>query len=142
MKNVWDIRLISDLVSKHAISLEITRILTFDRIGISSHPNHIAAHYGVLRAMDQIPTVSVWTLTSVSLLRKFSSILDSVICINDIVSKDASRKAVFASSPISYWRGVKAMVFGHRSQLVWFRYLYLIFSRYMWLNEWKEVIRK
>ena len=26
----------------------------------------------------------------------------------------------------------------HRSQLVWFRYLYLIFSRYMYINEWVE----
>jgi N-acetylglucosaminylphosphatidylinositol deacetylase len=28
----------------------------------------------------------------------------------------------------------------HQSQLVWFRWLYVSFSRYMWVNEWTEVL--
>ena len=28
----------------------------------------------------------------------------------------------------------------HRSQLVWFRWLYVAFSRYMWVNDWVEVV--
>lgn len=34
--------------------------------------------------------------------------------------------------------GLKAMM-AHNSQLVWFRYLYLAFSRLMWVNELVEV---
>lgn len=28
----------------------------------------------------------------------------------------------------------------HWSQLVWFRWLYVLFSRYMWVNEWQVVV--
>ena len=28
----------------------------------------------------------------------------------------------------------------HHSQMVWFRWLYLAFSRYMWVNEWVEIL--
>lgn len=37
-----------------------------------------------------------------------------------------------------YMRALQAMM-EHRSQLVWFRWLYVSFSRYMWVNQWAEV---
>lgn len=37
-----------------------------------------------------------------------------------------------------YMRALQAMM-QHHSQLVWFRWLYVSFSRYMWVNEWAEV---
>ena len=37
-----------------------------------------------------------------------------------------------------YRTALRAMM-QHRSQLVWFRWLYVAFSRYMWVNEWVEV---
>jgi len=27
----------------------------------------------------------------------------------------------------------------HKTQLLWFRYIYLVFSRYMYINEWEEL---
>lgn len=37
-----------------------------------------------------------------------------------------------------YQAGCQAMLL-HQSQLVWFRWLYLVFSRYMWINSWKRL---
>ncbi|KAJ3560123.1 hypothetical protein NP233_g11038 [Leucocoprinus birnbaumii] len=45
---------------------------------------------------------------------------------------------VFVSGIPEYLRALRAMRM-HRSQLVWFRWLYVSFSRYMWVNEWLEV---
>jgi N-acetylglucosaminylphosphatidylinositol deacetylase len=43
------------------------------------------------------------------------------------------------TSPASgYWQALKAMM-QHRSQLVWFRWLYVAFSKYMWSNRLVEV---
>jgi N-acetylglucosaminylphosphatidylinositol deacetylase len=41
------------------------------------------------------------------------------------------------------WRGYRTALEAmrrHESQLVWFRWLYVLFSQYMWLNEWEEVV--
>jgi N-acetylglucosaminylphosphatidylinositol deacetylase len=45
---------------------------------------------------------------------------------------------VFISGISGYAVAIRAMR-EHASQLVWFRYLYVAFSRYMWVNEWVEV---
>lgn len=45
---------------------------------------------------------------------------------------------VFVSGIQEYMRALEAMRM-HESQLVWFRWLYVSFSRYMWVNEWSEV---
>ncbi len=46
--------------------------------------------------------------------------------------KPASEIHVLAS-PAQYWKGVQAML-KHQTQLEWYRYLYLVFSRYMYSN--------
>ena len=45
---------------------------------------------------------------------------------------------VFVSGAREYLTALKSM-YEHRSQLVWFRWLYVVASRYMWVNEWLEV---
>ncbi|KAJ2925373.1 hypothetical protein H1R20_g11666, partial [Candolleomyces eurysporus] len=51
---------------------------------------------------------------------------------------DRTLMPVFISGIPAYKTAFKAML-AHKSQLVWFRWLYLLFSRYMWINEWTEV---
>ena len=46
--------------------------------------------------------------------------------------------ALAVSGAEGYARAHRAMR-QHWSQLVWFRWLYVAFSRYMWVNEWVEV---
>ncbi|GJJ10472.1 hypothetical protein Clacol_004698 [Clathrus columnatus] len=45
---------------------------------------------------------------------------------------------IFVSGLSSYAMAFRAML-QHRSQLVWFRWLYVLFSRYMWVNALVEV---
>lgn len=45
---------------------------------------------------------------------------------------------VFVAGGSDYARTAKAIM-QHESQLVWFRWLYMAFSRYMWVNEWVEI---
>ncbi|KZT69976.1 LmbE-like protein [Daedalea quercina L-15889] len=46
---------------------------------------------------------------------------------------------VFVAGMREYVMALRAMM-QHRSQLVWFRWLYVTFSRYMWVNDWVEVV--
>lgn len=46
--------------------------------------------------------------------------------------------SVFVSGAAEYATALRAMR-AHESQLVWFRWLYVAFSRYMWVNEWVEM---
>lgn len=45
---------------------------------------------------------------------------------------------VFVSGLPDWGIGFKAMK-EHRSQLLWYRWLYLMSSRYMWVNQWTEI---
>jgi len=44
----------------------------------------------------------------------------------------------YISGVQGYLQTVKAMN-QHRSQMLWFRWLYMAFARYMWLNDWDEI---
>ncbi len=52
-------------------------IVTFDKNGISGHPNHIAVHKGVAKVFDdsQFP-IDVMTLTTVGFIRKYIGYAD------------------------------------------------------------------
>ncbi|EEB97029.1 hypothetical protein MPER_03735, partial [Moniliophthora perniciosa FA553] len=45
---------------------------------------------------------------------------------------------VFVAGIDDYLTALRAMK-QHWSQLVWFRWLNVMFSRYMWVNEWVEI---
>jgi N-acetylglucosaminylphosphatidylinositol deacetylase len=51
---------------------------------------------------------------------------------------DSEPMSVFVSGTTEYLTALRAMK-EHWSQLVWFRWLNVMFSRYMWVNEWIEV---
>ena len=94
----------------------------------------------------------LYSLTSVALLRKYTGVFGGVFTrfnlmlrialkgypiVNRFVS-DEETTPVFITSGEQYFRGLSAMK-QHSSQRVWFRWLNVLFSRYMWVNEWKEV---
>ncbi|KAJ9476854.1 N-acetylglucosaminyl-phosphatidylinositol de-N-acetylase [Pseudozyma hubeiensis] len=147
MEAVWPNERISSVVAKHidSLSTPVDAIITFDRRGISEHLNHIATYNGtrdtaVARnlALYVLPTLEVW--------EKYASVPSAVwesISYSGFVPpssgkmaatyKPASEILVLASS-VQYVKAVQAM-FKHQTQLEWFRYLYLVFSRYMFSNK-------
>jgi len=52
--------------------------------------------------------------------------------------ESSGNMTVFVSGILQYIKALSAMR-AHASQLVWFRWLYVTFSRYMWVNEWVEL---
>lgn len=162
----WDANLIAEAVRPYVTSSAITTILTFDREGVSQHPNHRSIREGVRTLLTSpdaplthprfftlatVPTVSkyLWViaplqakldLTMAAALHAFEDVYASLVGNETPKHADSSAPAtpVFVSGCKEYGAALFAML-QHKSQMVWFRYLYICFSRYMWVNEWFEV---
>ncbi|KAB5581193.1 putative deacetylase LmbE-like domain-containing protein [Coniochaeta sp. 2T2.1] len=126
-------------------------LITFDRHGVSGHPNHTSLYYGARGFVSNLMRgrsgwacpVDLYTLTTVPLLRKYMGFFDIVATL--VVwalrtpLRDRARPGglVFvcglgAGGISTAWR---AMTDAHKSQMVWFRYGWITFSRYMVIND-------
>ncbi|CAK4085330.1 unnamed protein product [Aphanomyces euteiches] len=129
MQAIWKPQDVASVVLQYAEDNVIDTIFTFDDYGISGHPNHISVHHGVKYALEQAQTkkslrlLHGYTLDSTPLWRKYLGLLD-------IVFISLSNSAVVAIAP---WVNYQAMAL-HHSQFVWFRRLFVIFSRYTFIN--------
>ncbi|KAF8075094.1 LmbE-like protein [Lyophyllum atratum] len=163
----WDPETIASVIQPYVTSNNISTILTFDAGGISGHPNHKslpegAAHLLIHRGRNLI---RLFTLVTRPILPKYTGILAPLSSklslyqhrippflnaeFNQIFraihlafsfnpkTKTAPQRVVISGIP-EYLTALRAMC-AHASQLVWFRWLYVIFSRYMWVNEWVEI---
>lgn len=135
----WYPTAVSKVISEH-INPDITAIITFDRMGISGHVNHRSVFEGVKYFINQNGSKAmpaVFTLKTVSLLRKYSSFFDTIFSLNAFLIPHAysvGDRALFVSGFDEVYLAQKAMR-QHKSQMVWFRWLYIFFSRYMYINE-------
>ncbi|KAI9481574.1 MAG: phosphatidylinositol glycan [Benjaminiella poitrasii] len=128
MQNQWNPSLISEIIKDYVAKHKIDTIITFDDQGISGHPNHIAAYKGAKTFVRQYNnSVKLYRLESLSIVRKYIGIMDLLI-----PNKKHSLRMI--SPPLAYLLTHKAMR-QHESQLVWFRWLYVSFSRYMFIND-------
>lgn len=160
----WDTNRISALLSSAFIPRRNTTknvdaapeatidvLITFDRSGISGHPNHISLYHGARSFVASLtagkpgwkPPVDLYTLRSVSILRKYTSCLDTVATLaawaltTPMKNKEHPAGLVFlngfgAGGMGTAWR---AMTEAHKSQMVWFRYGWITLSRYMLIND-------
>lgn len=100
-------------------------LMTFDEKGVSGHKNHISCYKGARLFLRVHNNVKGAILESKNLFRKY------------IVDTKFSK----VSSTVSfrmYMAPVKMMLF-HRSQMVWFRYLYILFSNFMSYNDFTVI---
>ncbi|QRW23306.1 carbohydrate esterase family 14 protein [Rhizoctonia solani] len=128
IKTSWNTSLIADIVNKYVKSHRIQSIITFDQHGISSHPNHISLYHA---ASSLRPQVQLWTLYTTGVLAKYTGYLGAVF------PSASDQGVIFASGIEGYLTALSAMN-QHWTQLVWFRWLYVGWSRYMWVNELRE----
>ncbi|XP_028839294.1 N-acetylglucosaminyl-phosphatidylinositol de-N-acetylase [Denticeps clupeoides] len=134
----WSISLASSLILKHITAQSIDVVLTFDGRGVSGHANHIAVHQALsyLASSGKIPDgCHVLALCSISMFRKYLSVLE--LPVSWLFPSDFC----FVIGMEEHKQAKKAMRC-HRSQLLWFRHLYLIFSRYMWVNTFRVVVQE
>ncbi|KEG10712.1 N-acetylglucosaminyl-phosphatidylinositol-deacetylase [Trypanosoma grayi] len=136
----WD----SDLIRQEVFSYlkkakSVRTVVTFDRWGVSYHPNHIAVHSGVRSAKENMPPGIVFlNLRTRGLLRKYSGVLSVVSYIFRGCLQEDHHRFVILMPPISILTSFFAMRM-HKTQLVWFRYLFVLFSSYTYINEMEEL---
>ncbi|KAI8352072.1 putative deacetylase LmbE-like domain-containing protein [Blakeslea trispora] len=126
MHHTWDKSLIAHILKDYVTKQKINTIITFDDHGVSGHPNHIALYHGAKHFVQQQPNVTLYRLESVSLVRKYIGFVDLLI-------PNKPNRLQLLSPPLAYLLTHKAMR-QHESQLVWFRWLYVTFSRFMYVN--------
>jgi N-acetylglucosaminylphosphatidylinositol deacetylase len=123
-------------------------LITFDKTGVSSHPNHISLYYGAQRFISslihnrpgwQCP-VDLYTLTSISIFRKYTSIFDTIPSL--LTMALSKKKTGEHPSPLLFLSGYDevrtaqtAMTTAHKSQMRWFRWGWIALSRYMVVND-------
>ncbi|XP_051751607.1 N-acetylglucosaminyl-phosphatidylinositol de-N-acetylase [Ctenopharyngodon idella] len=132
----WSTALVSSLILKHIQNYGISLVLTFDGRGVSGHANHIAIYKTLshLASAGRLPEgCQIFSLHSISILRKYLSVLE--LPVSWLLPSDFC--CVIGLE--EYKRAKKAM-FCHRSQLLWFRRLYILFSRYMFVNTFQAII--
>jgi len=98
----------------------VKNIVTFDSRGVSGHKNHISCYKAVKTLRDRVGEeyLRFHCLRTVGLFEKYVLSL---------------RSATYVV-PIHSTFGWENMMY-HRSQLLWFRYAYMMFGSYMHFNE-------
>ena len=131
-------------------------LITFDKYGVSSHPNHISLYHGARAWISDLMRgkagwkcpVELYTLSTTSLLRKYLGFLDAPVSMlvagfrGAGLSKKQKREQppslIFVSGLREWRRGQDAMINGHKSQMVWFRWGWICIGRYMVVNDLKR----
>ncbi|KAL5274810.1 PIGL family protein [Megaselia abdita] len=130
----WKVQTIANIISNTVDSLDIQAVITFDREGVSQHPNHTAVYYATasLCLNSLLPKdCKLFTLDSVNTFRKYISLLD--LLLTYLLS--------------TYWcvlsfeeaSNIRNAMRKHHSQMKWFRWLYIFCSRYMFINSLRKM---
>ncbi|KAL4891301.1 N-acetylglucosaminyl-phosphatidylinositol deacetylase [Aspergillus ambiguus] len=134
-------------------------LVTFDSAGVSNHPNHRSLYHGAVRFLRNLMRdrpgyacpVTLYTLTSTSLPRKYIGVLDAPLTMvlgalrtlrsaisasrRRLAKDDMPNRLLFVASVREWMTAQSAMVHAHRSQMVWFRWGWITFGRYMAVND-------
>ncbi|KAI0443438.1 putative deacetylase LmbE-like domain-containing protein [Xylaria telfairii] len=133
----------------------IDALITFDKSGVSSHPNHISLYHGARTFIGALlrgkpgwaSPVDLYTLTSVGLWRKYVGFFDAATTMIVSLFRGDRRQSqkgnpgklinmsVLLGARESYGSARRAMTQAHQSQMVWFRWGWILLSRYMVIND-------
>ncbi|XP_041096762.1 N-acetylglucosaminyl-phosphatidylinositol de-N-acetylase isoform X2 [Polyodon spathula] len=131
----WDTDLVSTLILKQVEASTINLVLTFDKSGVSGHNNHITLYRSLryLSCAGKLPEgCCAVALETVNIFRKYVSIFElpiSWFSASDFISIIWKKE---------YGQAKRAMCC-HDSQMLWFRQVYLLFSRYMFINTFRLI---
>lgn len=147
---VWPEQLVARTTAAYVTAHDAAVVLTFDGYGVSGHPNHIAVHRGIKWGLQPgrpcAETGAVFLeLLSLPVAVKFLGLLEAAMHRHGCVGAEpgGGGGAASASATVHFFAGpadvaaVWAAMRAHWSQLVWFRRLYLVFSRYVYVNSFR-----
>ncbi|KAA1067804.1 N-acetylglucosaminyl-phosphatidylinositol de-N-acetylase [Puccinia graminis f. sp. tritici] len=159
----WPEDTINEFVKLYVDLWNIDLIITFDHHGVSGHTNHRAIASALSRLVHTDPKFpTTMMLRSPGLIEKYSSLFwmpytlyrhhrtlsqdtqktsstDPIRKRRPSDSRLSSHNTLLISTPGQYWEARRAFN-QHVSQLAWFRRLWLLSSRLMWINELARVV--
>jgi len=141
----WDPEVVANVLQqnlKELNDLEGSKkyIVTFDDFGVSGHPNHVATFEGVkflTRLPEKVERAHFFSLRSVPLLRKYLAIFELALLIPIPSTPDHQhgKKCTFTCSYLSGMSTSYKAMSTHHSQFVWYRRIFIIFSRFTFIND-------
>lgn len=120
----WDIKSIINVLKNWHTAIKFDRIVTFDSKGVSGHKNHISCYYAAKKFGSEFK-LPIFCLKSKNIICKYTCDLGYKTDASFII-------------PISQVHVPICMMSYHVSQMVWFRYFYILFSNYMIYNDFKR----
>ena len=130
MDTTWRMQEIADVVQDFVEDSGVDAVITFDDYGVSGHGNHVAVSRGVdyFRRFRPCPAnVDFYFLHSTSIWRKYSGPFDTFVSAMVCAPPDATYA-------VADWSLAARLMGLHASQNVWYRRLFTVFSRYVYIN--------
>lgn len=126
----WDSSAVAEQIERYLTAHNIATVVTFDAGGVSGHRDHAAVFRGAERLAARGGDVALFVLETVSLVRKYCLPLDLLL-----VWLWGAANLMLNGEPWLVYQAMRA----HASQLVWFRYLFIAFSRYTIVNVLRQI---
>ncbi|GAA6058348.1 hypothetical protein JCM3770_005845 [Rhodotorula araucariae] len=137
----WETDAVERAVRKYVEGWQADAVISFDEYGVSGHANHralSAALSAISRSDPSFPPL--YAVSSTSLLAKYTSaLLLPVSVLQRLLPFSPSADALFVSS-VRQYRSTRCSFDAHQSQAIWFRSLFVSFSRYLWWVELRRVV--
>uniref|UniRef100_A0A1B6D1I9 N-acetylglucosaminylphosphatidylinositol deacetylase n=1 Tax=Clastoptera arizonana TaxID=38151 RepID=A0A1B6D1I9_9HEMI len=130
----WRDDIVAEIILNQIETYKIDTVVTFDKGGVSKHPNHksLFCAMAFLCLERKLPSYcKVYLLESVNLFRKYSFGLDGLL---SFLLSSFVYPVNFKEHSI-----IKSAMRAHKSQLFWYRLIYINLSRYMYINTFKEM---
>lgn len=140
----WDKIQVANYIQNQIVThhTPIKTLITFDSYGVSGHINHRSIYQATIDLKDKSKDLitSLLVLKSISIWRKYTFFLDSISTTLSkyLYSKEDSTVRLGINLAEHY--SLKQTLKLHHSQIAWFRQLYMIFSRYMFINEFEYIV--
>ena len=123
----WSTDAINQYIYKSARRWHSKAIISFDGYGVSGHSNHCRIHHALAEKSHGSPNIVVYSLKTYGIILKYCAPLT-------IISTFLMLQKFTFLVPLSSTFVPHRAMLQHRSQLLWFRYLYIIFASYMYIN--------
>lgn len=134
----WDTNLVARYIENHLHSRPVKTLISFDQYGISGHTNHRSVNQAVLQLKRNLkqPRVDFLVLKSINILRKYMFFLDAMYtAMTNYLKMPKSPRTFSLALDLTSHSLLKQILKIHDSQMVWYRQLYITFSRYMFIND-------
>lgn len=134
----WDENIIMIEAAFECILNDIENVVTFDERGVSGHQNHISCYKAMKKLQKYsilINKLNAWPSKYNSIVHRIASLQFHYLKSTNIIEKYMiSFRRPSYKIPIYSIFAIRNMIY-HKSQLLWFRYIYIMISSYMNFNE-------